>query len=342
MAKISVILPCYNVEQYIDRAMTSLTEQTIGIDNLEIICVDDASTDTTWQKLQVWEQEFPKSVTIVHCEVNGRQGTARNIGLSYSTAPYVFFLDSDDWLELDCFEKMYDVLQYGDFDVVAGSYQRDFSKELTFFENRSTGKESRSMTVDTVEKRKLFFNLYSCGHPVWGKLIKRTLLENNQIYFPENITYEDAYFQALLHFYVEKLYLLEETFYHYFVNEQSTVLRKDSFHHVDWLTVQLVKWRTWEERGFLEDYREELEYEFLWSCYLGFWKLLALRYENAPYALFAMAKELTLAYVPDYRLNKYAENGFSDFQKLLLQTLLLPIDKAQFQEIIEMVRMHGL
>lgn len=342
MAKISVILPCYNVEQYIDRVMTSLVEQTIGIDNLEIICVDDASTDATWQKLQVWEQEFPKSITIVHCEVNGRQGTARNIGLSYAVAPYIFFLDSDDWLELDCFEKMLEPLQYGEFDVITCAYQRDFSNELTFFEQRGTEKESRSMTVDTVEKRKIFFNLYSCGHPVWGKLIKKSLLDENKIIFPEQIVYEDGYFESLLSFYVKRIYLLEETLYHYYVNKESTVLQRNASHHVDWITVQLVKWRTWEERGFLEDYREELEYEFLWSCFLGFWKLLALRYEEPPYSMFMLAKEVTSAYIPDYRDNKYTEEGFTEFQKLLLQTLLLPIDKAQFQEIIEMIRMHGL
>ena len=62
MAKISVILPCYNVSAYIDRCLTSIINQTIGVDALEIICVDDASTDNTWQKLQDWEKNIPKTL----------------------------------------------------------------------------------------------------------------------------------------------------------------------------------------------------------------------------------------------------------------------------------------
>lgn len=342
MALVSIIIPCYNVENLIDRTLISVVEQTIGDEQIEILCIDDASTDGTWQKLLAWEEEFPKSIVPIHCEVNGRQGTARNIGLEYATSPYVFFLDADDWLEPDCLEKLCEPIKSVDYDVVTCAYQRDSSKELTFFSGKSTGKESRSMTIDSVEKRRLFIYLYAGGYTVTGKLIKKALWKENDILFPEGVTYEDLYVGTLLHLYVNRIYLLEETLYHYFVNDKSTVLRKDSMHHADWLTVQLIKWRTWEERGLLKDYGEELEYEFLWSCYLGFFKLLALRFENPPYSMFLLAKELTLSYVPDYRENKYIEEGFTEFQKLLLQTLLLPIDRVQFEEIIEMIRIHGV
>lgn len=339
---ISVIIPCYNVEKYIDRCLTSLTIQTIGIENLQIICVDDASTDNTWTKLQEWEQKFPESVTIVRCEVNGKQGTARNVGLMYAEAPYVSFVDSDDWVEKDYFERLYEPVTFADYDVVTCSYQRDSSSELTFFEKRDTGEESRALLIDSVEKRKTFFNLYSCGHPVWGKIIRRQILEDNDIRFPDQITYEDAYFEALLHFYVERIYILEEQLYHYFVNQNSTILSKNADHHTDWITVQIIKWNAWKERGLLELYREELEYEFLWSCYLGFIKLLGFRYETPSYSTFLLVRELTLSYIPDYRTNKYAKEGFTEFQKLLLQTLYLPIDREQFGEIMRMVKLHGV
>lgn len=339
---ISVIIPCYNVEKYIDRCMNSLIGQSIGVENLQIICIDDASTDDTWNKLKGWEQKYPESVLVIHCEVNGKQGTARNVGLMYAEAPYVSFVDSDDWVERDYFERLYEPVTFADYDVVTCSYQRDSSDGLTFFENRKTGKESRGLLIDSIEKRKTFFNLYSCGHPVWGKIIRRALLEENGIRFPEQITYEDAYFEALLHFYVTDIYIIEEQLYHYYVNKESTILTKNADYHTDWLTVQIVKWNTWKERGFFKDYREELEYEFLWSCYLGFLKLLAFRYETPSYSLFLMARELTLSYIPDYQSNKYLEEGFTEFQKLLLQTLYLPIDRIQFQEIMRMIKVHGV
>ena len=110
MSKVSIIIPCYNVSEYIDRCLESITVQTIGVDNLEIICVDDASTDDTWDKLQQWEQRFPEQIILIHCKTNGRQGTARNIGLEYASSPWISFIDSDDWIEPDYFEKLYTIL----------------------------------------------------------------------------------------------------------------------------------------------------------------------------------------------------------------------------------------
>lgn len=167
MSIISVIIPCYNVSAYIDRCLTSVTKQTVGVNDLEIICIDDASTDDTWQKLQKWEQRFPENLLAVHCDVNGRQGTARNIGLQYASAPWIAFIDSDDWLELDYLEKMYVITLQGECDIVCCQEERDFSTELTYLDNRKCEKDSRFMVIDTVEKRKIFLYLQSMGLSAW-------------------------------------------------------------------------------------------------------------------------------------------------------------------------------
>ncbi|MDO4303338.1 MAG: glycosyltransferase family 2 protein [Bacillota bacterium] len=333
MADISVILPCYNVESYIDRCLTSITLQTIGMDALEIICIDDASTDGTWNHLQEWEQKYPENIMLVHCDVNGRQGTARNIGLQYASTDWIAFIDSDDWLELDYFEKLYSITQMGDFDIVSCQNKRDFSSTLTFFDDRGTGRENRFMLIDTVEKRKLFFNLQSAGLGACNKIIRKELLIDNHIYFPENLAYEDCYWGPLLHFYAKRVYLIEENLYHYFVNRHSTVLQMDADYHTDWLTVQSMKWDEWVQRGFLADYREELEYDFLCTCYLGFLKIIFLRYTEPSYSLYLLVKEITLEKVSDYRQNKYIKEGLSEFYSTLIETLLLPLDKSQFQQL---------
>ena len=94
--KISIIIPCYNAQQYLDRCLLSLVNQTIDLDKLEIICVNDASTDGTWDKLCSWESRYPENFLLVDCEKNGKLGRARNIGLSYATGDYIAFLDADD------------------------------------------------------------------------------------------------------------------------------------------------------------------------------------------------------------------------------------------------------
>lgn len=69
--KVSVIIPCYNVELYIDRCLNSVVNQTIGLDKLEIICVNDASTDGTWEKLCSWEKKYSENIILINCTENG-------------------------------------------------------------------------------------------------------------------------------------------------------------------------------------------------------------------------------------------------------------------------------
>lgn len=340
MASISVIIPCYNVAPYIDRCLTTITSQTIGVESLEIICIDDASTDDTWQRLQEWETKYPDQILLVHCDENGRQGTARNIGLQYASADWIAFIDSDDWVELDYFEKLYEITLQGDCEVVSCQNERDFSTSMTFFENRKTDKENRFMLIDTIEKRKLFFNLQCAGFAAWGKIIRKSLLIDNGIFFPEYLAYEDSYWGPLLHFYITKVYLVEEKLYHYFVNPKSTVLQKDADYHTDWLTVQSMKWQEWKIRGFLADYREELEYDFLCTCYLGFLKIIFLRYTEPSFSLYQLVKEITLKKIPDYRQNKYIDEGLPAFYRTLLESLLLPLNQKQFRQLIDYAKSY--
>lgn len=338
MAQISVIIPCYNVAPYIDRCLTSIVSQTIGINSLEIICVDDASTDDTWQHLQKWEQDYPKQVLLVHCDGNGNSGMARNIGLQYAQAKWIGFIDSDDWIEPDYFEKLLEAAEQRSCDVVVCQKKRDFSRALAFFEKRETGRESRLMVIDTIEKRKLFLYFQSAGYGAPGKLIRKALLIDNQLLFPENLAYEDCCWGSILHFYVKRVYILEENLYHYFVNKSSIVLRKDAGYHVDYLTIQCMKWEEWERRGFLAVYREELEYEFLSSCYLAFMKIIFLRYTKPSYSLYLLAKEITLSHVPDHQQNKYIKEGLTEFYQVLLDSLHLPMNKSQFLQMAEYAR----
>lgn len=343
MANISIIIPCYNVENYIDRCLTSIIQQTMGIDELEIICVDDASTDHTWEHLQRWHDLYPEHIIALGCKVNGRQGTARNIGLGYASADWICFIDSDDWVELDYLEKLYSAALYADCEVVTCQNRRDASNELTFFAERTTGKESRMLFIDTPEKRKTFLHLALMGYSAWGKLIRKSLLIENDIWFPEMLAYEDGFWGVLMHLYAQKVYIIEERLYHYYVNHSSTVLQKDTYYHIDMLTVQLQLWTELEARNMFELYHDELEYEFLFSCYLSFLKVIALRFETPPYSLYQILKTCVSARVPDYKKNKYVSApDFSPVLATLLESLTLPLDKDAFQQFAQQIKMLKL
>lgn len=83
--KISVIVPCFNVESTIDRCLESIVKQTVGINSLEIILVNDASIDGTFAKLCEWEGKYPDSIMVINCKGNKRPGGARNIGMEYAS-----------------------------------------------------------------------------------------------------------------------------------------------------------------------------------------------------------------------------------------------------------------
>lgn len=338
MFKISIIIPCYNVSYYIDRCLTSIVNQTIGAECLQIICIDDASTDDTWQHLQKWEQQYTDNFILIHLDINSRQGTARNIGMQYVSAPWVTFIDADDWVEPDYCEILYSYAKGLNCDVVCCSYERDRSKSLSYFENRTSN--SRYLVVDTVEKRRIFLANQSMGGNATTKLIRTELLISNNICFAENITYEDHLWTSLFHIYAETILILDTKLYHYFLNASSTVLTGNSDHHVDWITSMAVKWKQWECRGLFNLYRNELEYDFLSSGYLGFIRTLILRYNNPPYSLYSLAREFTLEHISDYKTNPYVKENLNEFYQLLLSSLSNCLNKREFELLARNARIY--
>lgn len=337
---ISIIIPCYNVASYIDRCFQSLLVQTIGFDKLEIILIDDCSTDDTWSKLTAIEAAYPESVMIIHCDENGHQGMARNIGMEYASAPYIGFVDSDDWLEPDMYEKLYEKISVHHCDIAMCANWRDYGLSPDLPEPKQTGREDRIFQIDTVEKRKTFLACGSIGYGVWDKLYTRELLLDHDIFFPEHLAYEDHFFSILLYFYAEKIYMLEERLYHYFVNPASTVLTPDASHHFNILTVDKMMWAECERRGFLDTYRKEVEYQFLCLCYLASLKMISLRLTQLPYDFFLQLKEETLKRVPDYHANPYIKEYVTPLNQSLLGLLDYPISEADLQTVCASLRQN--
>lgn len=339
---ISIIIPCYNVEKYIGRCFESLLKQTIGFDKLEIIMVDDRSTDHTWERLIAIEAEYPESVMIIHCDENGHQGRARNIGLQYASAPYVGYVDSDDWIEPDMYEKMYERITAYKCDIVMCQNWRDTAFSDQLLAPKLTGNADRMLEIDTVEKRRTFIACGSIGYGVWDKLFTRDFLIQNNIFFPEGLAYEDHFFATLLYFYAKKIYIIEERLYHYYVNPASTVLSPNASHHFDILTVDKMMWSECENRGFLARYRKELEYQFLTLCYLAAMKMISLRLTHVPYDFFLELKEETLKRVPNYHNNPYVKDYVTELNLILLQLLELPIGEQDLNAVCNAVRMSHI
>jgi len=343
MPKISVIIPCYNVQNYLDRCMESIIKQTIGYEDLEIICVDDCSTDNTLDTLEKWEKDYPNNVLIVKSPENGRQGQARNIGLGYASGDWIAFIDADDWIETDYFESMLEVTKKGDYEIIACREGRDPSGELSYFSDKSTGLPNKDIHINTEELRKELLMNHILTYSAWGKLIKKSFLIENDLLFYKNLTYEDAAWGSLVYLYLKDAYILEKKLYHYYVNEQSTVLSKNSNHHMDCITTQTILWEEYARRGFLNKYRQELEIEHIYSAYLAGMKMLILRYEVPDYNIYLLLRELIKQRIPDYRSNAYIKAGILDEKYMLMMVALEnQLNKPQFYDFAKKIKKIGI
>lgn len=347
MPLISVIIPCYNVEKYIDRCLESIINQTIGYENLEILCIDDCSTDNTLNLLLNWEKKYPDNIGVIKCEQNGRQGQARNIGLTYASSEWIGFIDSDDWIEKEYFELLYNIAKDNEYQLVCCDYKRDSSDSLSFFNNEANLKENsdkdHSVIITTDNDRKNIILNPVLGYNAWAKLISKSFLLENDISFPENITYEDAFWGSLLHLYFNKAYKIETPLYHYFVNSNSTVLASNSLHHFDIFTAQTLRFSEWQKRGFLDKYKEELQIEQLYSLYLSGLKMLILRYSPANYNGYLLLRQLIIESMPDYEDNYYIKNGILEEKyKLALTALKYPLNNSEFLTFAENMKKIGM
>lgn len=208
--KISVVIPIYNNERFIHRTLMSIENQSFGIENIEVLMVDDNSNDKTCEVIRKYCDKYEGFTSIHIKEGTGSPGTPRNIGLLESSSDYVIFLDHDDLFEIDALEKLYRAITENDCDFVYGTYA-------------SIDIDKPTKIVYPNEKQGYFESLWenkrSIAFPppsIWTRLFKRDLLIDNNILFP-TILGEDAVFVSKVLFNAKGIYYLWDTLvcYHY-------------------------------------------------------------------------------------------------------------------------------
>lgn len=302
MKKISIIVPCYNVEILIDRCVESLINQTIGIENIELIFVDDASTDCTMEHLLQWEQRYPGNIVAIHCEENGRQGRARNIGIKNARGEYIGFVDADDYVEQDMYSSLIQVADQENCEVVWGLYQREWEDgELVVDPVRREDVECRH-EIKTVQDRKAFLARESIGG-VWSGIYRKDFILKNQLWFPENICYEDNYWGAIGSYVLKSYYIVNKIFYHYVVNRNSTIVQRNSVVYFERLKIELMKLDKYKEMGVIDEFYDEIEAEFVEMFYLNSFHMFVNRFTELPYDMIYYIKNTVLRIFPDYDKN---------------------------------------
>jgi glycosyltransferase involved in cell wall biosynthesis len=229
--KVSIIVPIFNMEKYLDRCLNSLTSQTLK--EIEIIAVNDGSTDSSLAILNQYAQ-MDKRIKVINKENNG-VSSARNKGLLNASGDYIGFVDPDDWVNGEMYKSLYETAVQETVDIVMCSYIREFgshSKVKDF--NHPAKVYTNQKDVRNKILRRLVGPLNEeVGNPelldawgtVWCKLYQVKLLKENKVFFKdlkEIGTNEDTLFNIYAFYYANSFAFINKPFYHYWrVNEQS-------------------------------------------------------------------------------------------------------------------------
>ena len=321
---LSIIIPCYNSENYIDRCMQSVVNQTIGLERLQIITIDDASTDGTLKKLIDWKKLFPKEITVISYKENLRQGGARNIGIQCADGEYLGFVDSDDWIEPDMYEILYKKTKDKKYDVVRGKFKR----EHFYGENEIINDNQEDFSYEFENKNGWYIydapnvgNNGEFGGICTAIYLKERILKN-KVWFPENIAYEDNYWGSILNLYTRNMYIVDRILYHYFINSHSTVTEKNALHQLDRLNIEVLKVEEFKQRGAFGTLYTNLEFEFIQLFYLNTLYIIFTRFDFIP-DIYEFMKYKIYLYFPDFMKNpKIAE--CNQRERLLLSLLEIP------------------
>lgn len=214
MKTVSVIVPVYNVENYLRQCLDSLVNQTL--EDIEIIVVNDSSPDNSQKIIDEYQERYPTCMKSFIKE-NGGQGSARNFGLQYANGKYISFVDSDDWLDLDALKNMYELAEAKNSDIVICDMLDHYADGTTVHHNCTK-----------------FDSVYTVTPSASNKIFKRSAID--QLRFVEKIWYEDFNFTTKLLFQNPNISVISEPYYHCNCRAVSTMNNNNSKKNLDIIT----------------------------------------------------------------------------------------------------------
>lgn len=225
-SRISVIVPVYRVEQYLEKCVSSIVGQTYK--NLEIILVDDGSPDHCPQLCDDWAKRDTR-IQVVH-KKNGGLSDARNAGLHASTGDLILFVDSDDWIEPEMAEKLEEAIRVYHADMALCQFVKSFPDGS---ERRMFSKESEVTVYGQKEMMELLLGDLEISNHVWRRLYRRNILQEDP--FPKGKNYEDIYVMAEIIGRCNTFVSLNTAYYHYRQNENGILKNKSYKNIADYL-----------------------------------------------------------------------------------------------------------
>lgn len=234
---VSIIVPTYNVQDYIKKCLVSISKQTYT-GPIECLIIDDCGTDKSISIAREFIRSYRGSISfrIISLEKNSGLSAARNFGILQSKGDYLYFLDSDDWIEPYCIEGMVDFAsRYSNVDIVqAGAYcsSKEQGSLLSMGE-----KKLPEFSNDKKWIKKTFLKRYVIPITAWNKLLNRTFIIKNNLFFFEGIIHEDEDWNWFLAKYVNSIAFYKFDTYHYITRNGSIMTCKQDKSKKAWIKI---------------------------------------------------------------------------------------------------------
>lgn len=247
--KISVIVPVYNTEKFLIKCLDSLVSQTLN--DIEIVIVNDGSTDNSRVILDIYAHSYPDKFQVIHKD-NGGQASARNMALGLCRGEYIGFLDSDDFVKPEMFEKMYMKAIEHNADYVACGYT-----DIMYKNDEEIVLQEYVASKPAFQKKDLFFGALVSP---FLHIYKREIFEKSSVDFPEGVIYEDTAFYINLIPYLEKIDTIEEALAVRVrrSNSTTTTFRKERVANIFPVIANIIEY--YHRNNFYLEFGNELEF----------------------------------------------------------------------------------
>ncbi len=312
--KLSIIVPVYNMaaDGKLAYCLNSLVSQTIK--DYEIIAVDDASTDNSLEILKDFERRFPDRFHAICSEVNRHQGGAKNIGLKLAKGDWIGFIDSDDWIAPDMYERLIGKAEETGADLVGCDYSLVSEHSMKVGQVVPNNKKEQCGLLNKEKRKSLILD----GGSLVVKIFRRSMILDNKLWFPEDIFYEDNALGNSYLILARQFEYIEEPLYYYYQHSASTVHTISPKRCEDRMTAGRLMLREAKRHNFYEEFKPELEYSFTLLFYINTLFTYMAGVEKTKYSFVkAMGKEMKQTF-PDFETNPYYQERTHTEEKKLI------------------------
>lgn len=313
--KLSVIVPVYNMaaDGKLEYCLNSLVNQTIS--DYEIIAVDDCSTDNSLEILRSYEKKYPGRFYVIASPVNKKQGGAKNLGLKKAGGEWIGFIDSDDWITPDFYEKLLRRAEETGADMVGCDYHLTGEHSMKIGQIVHNNKASQAGVLDKDKYRSLILDSGS----LVVKIYRRHIILDYPNRFPENIFYEDNAISNSWMLRAKHFEYIEEPLYYYYQHDTSTVHTITKKRCEDRMEAARVMVKEAKEFAFLDEYYPEIESSFTTLFYVNtlFSYMAGVKKKEFGFVK-ALGKEMKETF-PGFMENKYYQERVHEEERKLIK-----------------------